>query len=229
MRPLLPDGRTFYYSDYNFKGRKVYRKTQHWSCCSGTLPQVAADYRISTYFHHDSGLWVNLYIPSTLQCRRDAEITLTQKGNYPFDEFVTFELQTSKPVKFALRLRIPAWAHGASVSINGRRVPEQPDPGTFAVIEREWKSGDHIDLELPMTLRLEPIDADHENTAALLSGPIVRLPITKHPLSIPRAELLAAKRAGQAAWHLQASGKTHKLLPFIEIADEHYSTYSSLT
>ena len=49
-KPLMADGRTFYYSDYNFAGRKVYRDDQHWACCSGTLPQVAADYRINTYF-----------------------------------------------------------------------------------------------------------------------------------------------------------------------------------
>ena len=44
-KPLQPDGRNFYYSDYNFKGRKVYKEV-NWTCCSGTLPQVAAEYRI---------------------------------------------------------------------------------------------------------------------------------------------------------------------------------------
>ncbi len=62
--PLEPDGRTYYYSDYNFKGQKVYHK-ERWACCSGTLPQVAADYRINTYFHDARGVYVNLYIPST--------------------------------------------------------------------------------------------------------------------------------------------------------------------
>ena len=228
-KPLMPDGRTFYYSDYNFKGRKVYRKTQHWACCSGTLPQVAADYRINAYFHDDAGLWVNLYVPSTLRWNRDAEITLTQKGNYPFDEFVTFELQTSKPVKFALRLRIPAWVQGASVALNGRNVSAQPQPATFAVIDREWRNGDRIELELPMTLRIEPIDADHQQTAALLYGPLVLFALTKRPLSLTRTELLAAQRGGKTTWHLQASGRTHKLLPFTEIADEQYSMYFSLT
>ena len=48
-KPLESDGRTFYYSDYNFKGSKVY-SPHRWPCCSGTLPQVAADYRINAYF-----------------------------------------------------------------------------------------------------------------------------------------------------------------------------------
>ena len=85
-KPLEADGRTFYYSDYNFKGRKVYSDHQHWACCSGTLPQVAADYRINTYFRDSSGVYVNLYISSTLRWTQNgAQIVLTQKSLYPFD------------------------------------------------------------------------------------------------------------------------------------------------
>lgn len=229
-KPLMPDGRTFYYSDYNFKGRKAYRDTQHWACCSGTLPQVAADYRISTYFRDEKGLWVNLYVPSSVRWKDDgADICFLQKGDYPFDEFVSFELKTSKPMRFAVRLRIPAWAHSPSIWINGRRLRTQPAPGTFAVIERKWKNGDHIELDLPMTLRLEPIDGDHEQIAALLYGPLVLFAITENQIPLNRMELLAATRVGKTAWHLHASGSTIKLLPFTEITDEQYSTYFNLT
>src|SRR5665213_525203 len=65
-KPLQPDGRAFYYSDYSFKGRKVY-SNHIWPCCSGILPQVATDYRINTYFRDVQGIYVNLYIPSTLR------------------------------------------------------------------------------------------------------------------------------------------------------------------
>jgi len=229
-KPLMADGRAFYYSDYNSKGRKIYKDTQHWACCSGTLPQVAADYRISSYFRDETGVWVNLYIPSTLRCTHDGtEIVVAQKGNYPFDELVGFELRTSKPVNFAVRLRIPAWAHGASVSINGRRVQAQPDPGSFAVIDREWKNGDRMELELPMNLRLEPIDADRQQTAALLYGPLVLFAISDNQLSLARPELLAANRVSKKTWHLQMSGTAFKLLPFTEIGDQQYSTYFNLT
>ena len=51
-KPLQDNGQTFYYSDYNYEGKRVY-KSAHWPCCSGTLPQVAADYRIQGYFHDD--------------------------------------------------------------------------------------------------------------------------------------------------------------------------------
>src|SRR4029077_9688993 len=84
-KPLQPDGRTFYYSDYNFNGRKVY-SDHRWPCCSGTLPQVAADTGINAYFRDPSGVYVNLYIPSSLRwAQQGAQLSLEQKSLYPFD------------------------------------------------------------------------------------------------------------------------------------------------
>ena len=100
--PLEGDGRTFYYSDYNFKGRKVY-SNHGWPCCSGTMPQVAADYRINTYFRDERGLYVNLYIPSTVRwLQYGAQISLTQKSEYPYESHLQFEVKTSKAAEFAL-------------------------------------------------------------------------------------------------------------------------------
>lgn len=71
-RPMQTDGRAFYYADYNFAGRKVY-SNHRFPCCSGTLPQVATDYRINAYFHDDRGIFVNLYIPSSVRwCYEDS-------------------------------------------------------------------------------------------------------------------------------------------------------------
>ena len=77
-KPLQPDGRAFYYSDYNFDGRKVYKQA-HWPCCSGTLPQVAADYRINTYFRDPAGVYVNLYIPSTVRWTHNGCLLYTSR------------------------------------------------------------------------------------------------------------------------------------------------------
>src|SRR5215467_9884662 len=89
--PLESDGHTFYYSDYNFKGSKVY-SPHRWPCCSGTHPQVTADYRINTYFRDARGVWVNLYIPSTVKWKQDgAQVSLMMKSGYPDDSHVEFE------------------------------------------------------------------------------------------------------------------------------------------
>jgi uncharacterized protein len=229
-KPLMPDGRTYYYSDYNFKGHKIYRPDQHWACCSGTLPQVASDYRINTYFRDPQGVWVNLYIPSTLRWKQDgADVALTQESQYPFESAMHFHVETSRARRFALNFRIPAWTSGASISVNGRRMPEELVPGTFATVQREWKRGDRIELDLPMTTRLEPVDPQHPQTAALVFGPLVLFAITDTQPSLTRADLLAARRTGQRTWQAGTSTTPLKLLPFTEIQEEQYSTYLNVT
>jgi DUF1680 family protein len=221
--PLEADGRTYYYSDYNFKGRKVYHK-ERWACCSGTLPQVAADYRINTYFRDGRGVYVNLYIPSTLKWMQGgAQVELTQKSDYPYDAHVEFEVKTSKAAEFAVNLRIPGWAEGASVSVNGKR--EAPQAGSFATVRREWKDGDRIDLELPLRARLEAIDAQHPDTVALLVGPVVLFAVTDSQPAVTRAQLLAAKKTGAQSWHVETAGGAMRMLPFTGIGDEQYTTY----
>ncbi len=225
-KPLMADGRTFYYSDYNFKGHKFYSDTQHWACCSGTLPQVAADYRINTYFRDPQGVWVNLYLPSTLRWTQEGtEVVLTQQSRYPFDTMVQFDVKTSKATDFIVSFRIPAWADGASISINGRREKVTPTPGSFAAIHSQWSSGDRIELDLPMKTRLEQVDPQHPQTVALLFGPLVLFAVADNPSLLTRADLLAAKRMDQRSWQVRTAGGTIKMLPFTDIGDEQYSTY----
>ncbi|MGA8340435.1 MAG: beta-L-arabinofuranosidase domain-containing protein [Candidatus Sulfotelmatobacter sp.] len=226
-KPLQADGRTFYYSDYNFKGSKVY-SPHRWPCCSGTMPQVAADYRINTYFRDARGVSVNLYIPSTLQWTQgEAQIVLTQKSEYPYDPHVQFEVKASKPAEFAVSMRIPAWAEGASVSVNGKH--EAAQAGTFARVQRRWKTGDRIDLELPMKTRLEAVDPQHANTVALLVGPVVLFAITDADPKVTRAQLLAAKKTGAQSWQVATADGALEMLPFTAIGEEQYSTYLRVT
>jgi DUF1680 family protein len=224
-KPLLADGRTFYYADYNFQGRKIY-KDVHWPCCSGTLPQVAADYRINVYFGDPEGVYVNLYIPSTLRWTQGgAQISLTQLSGYPFDGAVKLEFALSKPARFAIHLRIPAWAEGASIFVNGKPVPASDGPGTFATIRRSWKTGDRIEMNLPMRLRLEAIDARHPQTVALLCGPLVLFAITDVGPAVTARQLLSAKKTGPESWQVETDLGPMDMLPFTAIGDQQYSTY----
>jgi DUF1680 family protein len=229
-KPLMTDGRTFYYSDYNFKGHKFYRDEQHWACCSGTLPQVAADYRINTYFRNARGVWVNLYILSTLRWSQDgAEVVLTQRSGYPFESVVQFDVETSRARDFTLSFRIPAWASGATIAVNGRREQIPIMPGTFASVQRQWKTGDRIELELPMTMRLEAIDPQHPQVVALVFGPLVLFAIAETPPSLTRADLLATRRMDRRRWQVTTAGAPLTMLPFVDIGDESYSTYLRVT
>jgi hypothetical protein len=228
-KPLQADGRTFYYADCNFDGQKVYSKNR-WPCCSGTYPQIAADYRISAYFRDEQGVFVNLYVPSTLAWTRgSSKISLTQTGDYPFDSRVHFSLKLSKSEEFAVNFRIPAWAAGASVSVNGKRISSSVLPGTFASVRRKWKSGDRVELELPLAMRLEAINDKHPDVAALLSGPLVLFAVDDSAPEITRSQLLAAKKIAATRWQAETASAPLALLPFTAIEDERYSTYLKLS
>jgi hypothetical protein len=221
--PLQSDGRTFYYSDYHFAGKKVY-SNHRWPCCSGTMPQVAADYRINTYLRDPRGVWVNLYIPSTVRWTEDgAQVSLSQKGEYPYEPQVQFEIKTTKAATFAVHLRIPAWAEGASIVVNGKR--QDSAAGTFARVEREWRDGDRIELEIPLKTRLETVDAVHPDTVALLVGPLVLFGTQVSGLK--REHLLGAKRMAREVWHVSPDANTvMKMVPWTVLGeDQSYTTY----
>ena len=156
-----------------------------------------------------------------------AQISLTQKSEYPYDSHVQLEVKASKTSTFALNLRIPAWAEGASVSVDGKR--EAVVAGTFARMQREWKSGDRIELELPMKTRLEAIDAQHPDTVAVLVGPLVLFGDQVPGLS--RSQLLAAKRMASGVWHVSAGGdKVMKMVSWTALSEnEPYTTYFRVT
>jgi hypothetical protein len=230
-KPLQPDGRAFYYSDYHSSGSKTYFPDA-WPCCSGTLPQVAADYRIMTYFRDEDGVFVNLFLPSTLRWTTSsgATCTLAQSGDYPFEGRVKLSLRISQPSEFSLRVRVPAWsASGAVFRLNGARIPAPMTKG-FAVFRRRWEDTDRIDLDLPMPLRLEAIDPAHHDSVALVRGPLVLFPITQDQPKITRPQLLSARRIPQQPeWQAQTAAGFLRLLPFVTIGDERYTTYLNVS
>ena len=229
-KPLQADGHAFYYADYNFAGKKVY-SNHIFPCCSGTFPQVATDYRINGYFHDENGISVNLYIPSAVRWVHEGKaISLKQNGEYPFEDVVSFEITASQPCDFALNLRIPEWAGGAAIEVNGKTWRDPIRPGTFATLNRGWRSGDQVLLNLPRKMRLEAIDAKHPNTVALLCGPLVLFAVTPDAgqRSISRAGLLEAKQAGNV-WSVFTAAGALKFLPYTAIQDEQYSTYLHVT
>jgi uncharacterized protein len=231
-KPVEPDGRAFYYSDYTTHARKGFHP-DHWPCCSGSLPMIAADYAISACFTDAQGIYVNLYVPAQVTWTQNTQrCSLSITTDYPYAPTVTMSLQTPSPQRFAINLRIPAWAQDASVSVNGRRQAGSLQPGQFTTLWREWRGGDRIELELPLLKRLESIDTEHADTVALLAGPLVLMRVAPGPAAamISRAELLAAQRTPNDSHEWQASSATGpiKLKPFIDIGEEIYSAYQSV-
>jgi hypothetical protein len=228
-KPLQENGATFYYADYNLDAKRVYKEAR-WPCCSGTLPQVATDYRINIYFREPQAVYVNLYVPSTLHwTQNSAALSLTQEGDYPYENHVSFTVTTTRPIELTLHFRIPAWAEGASVYVNGARQKGLAVPGQFAAIHREWKTGDRVELELPLKMRLETIDTQHTDTVALLRGPLVLMAVKPQQGApapkVTREQLLAAKRVSERQWLVTSASGAVTMLPFTSLGSLPYTTY----
>src|SRR5579863_6351540 len=227
--PIQADGTSFYYSDYANTGKKVWYG-QKWPCCSGTFPQLAADYHISTYLRGADGVYVNLFTPSKVQWNDGGgRYGLKQETRYPFDNKVQIQVSGSQAKDYALYIRIPSWAAPDPVlSVNGARVSDPVQPGTFAAIRRAWKEGDRVELELPMPLRLETVDANHPKLVALMQGPLVLFAVADSQPSFDRNALLQAKPTNNASgdWLADsADGSRVAMRPFMNIDNESYSAY----
>jgi uncharacterized protein len=226
--PILADGTSFYYSDYNNSAKKVHHRDK-WPCCSGTFPQLAADYGISSYYPSQDGIYVNLFLPSRLSwSQNNTKCTLTQNTKYPDANTTQFEFALARPESFTVYVRMPAWiGPGTTVSVNGRKAESEVAPGKFLALQRTWKDGDRVEVEFDMPLRLEAIDDQNPNNVALLRGPIALFAVDEIPSRLTRKHLLAASRVAQSSddWTSKTDGGVLTLRPFAKIMNETYRLY----
>jgi len=152
---------------------KTYSKPEDsfW-CCVGTGMENHAKYPDTIYFHNDQSLYVNLFIASELNWKGRG-ITLRQDTQFPETDTTRLTFTTAKPVRLALKIRYPSWAQsGMILTVNGRKEPVGTKPGSYLTVEREWTSGDTVQVQLPMSLRMESMP-DDPKMVALLYGPLV--------------------------------------------------------
>ncbi len=230
-RPIRPDGVSFYYADYNNHATKADYE-QKWPCCSGTFPQLTADYGISAYLRAPNALYVNLYVPSRVTWKQgSARVTLTQQTQYPTANDIALHFQLDRPVTFALNLRIPAWAGPATrLTINGKIAPGiDLKPGSWSRVSRPWKDGDRVELTLDMPLRLVPLDAAHPNLVALVRGPVALFAVEQGDQTLTAQQLLAARQKGSSSTFTVATDRgTVMMRPYPALTTETYRLYQQI-
>jgi DUF1680 family protein len=172
--PIAAGGRNFYYGDYRVGGGMKVYNWDTYTCCSGSYIQNLAEYHNLIYFKDPEALYVNLYLPSEVTWKRPSgDVRLVQETKYPDTDTTTLTISTGAPVQFPLCFRVPAWTRGVSVKINGADTPLEATPGKWATIRRTWTNGDRIDIRIPLTLRMEPVDRQHPDRVAVVRGPVV--------------------------------------------------------
>jgi hypothetical protein len=100
---------------------------------------------------------------------RGTKVNLVEETNYPFRGSIRIVVNPESPLAFPLKLRIPSWATGASIRVNGQQQPS-PAAGSFARIERTWKSNDRVEIDFPLEPR---VSAWYHNSVAIERGPLV--------------------------------------------------------
>jgi DUF1680 family protein len=229
-KPLKEDGSSFYYSDYNNRfASKGYHRDK-WPCCSGTFPQITADYGISSYFRDRENIYVNLYTPSKVTWNRgDGRITLTQRTSYPNELSSEIEVSVDRPLAFAVYLRIPGWAGPkTTVTLNGVGVAADLVPGKFARLNSTWKNGDRVEVEFDSKTVLEVVDPQHPDVVAPVNGPLALFTLGESiQESIRREDLLTISKItnGSDTWQTKTASGSVTLKPFASIGDEQYRLY----
>jgi len=149
----------------------------NFGCCTANMhqgwPKLAARLWMAT---SDAGLAAVAYAPCRVQASiaDGVPVTLQVDTNYPFREDIAIHLEMEGAARFPLKLRIPGWCTSPSLQVNGERQSVQVVSG-YAVVDREWRSGDRVELTLPMEVRIEQRG---NNAVGIQRGPLAyALPI----------------------------------------------------
>jgi DUF1680 family protein len=194
-------------------------------CCQGTGVETNTKLMDSIYFYDNSAVYVNLFTPSTLDWSQRG-VKISQSTTFPAGEVSTLTVEGTG--KWAMKIRVPGWAEGAGISVNGKDAGVSVKAGSYATIEREWKSGDTISVKLPMKLHAV-VANDNAAVAAIAYGPVVLSGnYGQQALSgMPTIALDSVKKtsADRLAFEGMADGKKVSLGPFYDAQGFNYVVY----
>ena len=188
-------GDSFFYQNPLISDGRVERsKYFDVACCPANLARLMGQLPGLIYAQRRGEVYVNLFIGSDATFETTGtRLHVTQTTAYPWQGRVTLHVDPDKPTRFALAVRVPGWARGeavpsqlyrfaaadrrdeATLSVNGTRVPVAPVKG-YARVEREWRRGDVVQLDLPMPVRRVVASdevAEDRGKAAIQRGPVV--------------------------------------------------------
>ena len=166
-------GYSQYYLSLTPGAYKTFGSEDHsfW-CCTGTGVEEYAKLVDSIYWRDEQGIYVNQFIASELDWSEKG-LRLRQETRFPEEQGTSLVVAAAKPVQMALRLRIPSWLEaGPTVKVNGKPIEASASPGSYLTLARTWKTGDRIEMALPMRLSIEAMP-DEPQTQAVLYGPLV--------------------------------------------------------
>ncbi len=183
-----------YFTPIRPRHYRVYSQPEmHFWCCVGSGIENHGKYGQFIYTHTNDDLFVNLFMASELNWS-EKNLKLRQETSFPDEPRTSIIFSVAEPVTLTLQIRCPAWIGkgGMAIKINGDSIPVDAEPSSFVKIQRSWRHGDKVDIELPMSTRLERLP-DGSDYAAVLHGPVVLAAKTS-------TDNLDGLRAGVGRW-----------------------------
>lgn len=160
-------------------------------CCPPMFLKMVSALPDYIYASGDDRLYVNMFIGSRATVvLNDNLVVITQETNYPWNGKIALQIDPEKEKSFTVRLRIPGWARGVEnpyglyqsdlkqsyiLKVNGKIEKAKLESG-YAVLNRKWKMGDRVELELPMKPRIITAHAevkDLKGKVAVAAGPVI--------------------------------------------------------
>ncbi len=226
----IDNGRVVYHLPLGSPRTKLFLKENDFRCCNGSGVEAFARLNTNIYFHNDTNVWVNLFIPSELNWSEKG-IVLNQTTNFPEEPKTTIKISCRKKIAFSLHLLIPAWATcGTKVLVNGKPVNEQIKPLSFLTLNREWTNGDVVELVFSYKFHLKSMP-DNPNVFACFYGPVMLAFITNQEIILKgNQETVLQNISKDKEWifQLKNNGETYKLLPFYQVTGQSYGVYATI-
>ncbi len=143
------------------------------NCCSANAPRgfgMISDWALMT---DGRGLVVNWYGPSTISAKLNGTtVAIEQQTEYPRDGRIVLTVSPEKALRFGLKLRIPHWSANSRVQVNGQAVAEVK-AGAYLVLDREWKSGDRVQVDLDMSFHYWVGERESAGKTSIYRGPLL--------------------------------------------------------
>ncbi|MFT2010549.1 glycoside hydrolase family 127 protein [Pontibacter sp. 13R65] len=169
-----------YFTPMRPRHYRVYSQPdQGFWCCVGSGLENHSKYGELIYAHNNKDIFVNLFIPSTLNWE-ERGLSLTQSTRFPFEEKSQLTLNLKKAQQFALHIRRPAWVKAGEFKVLVNNKPVKVNAGTAAymIVDRKWKSGDVVSVSLPMETKAKYLP-DNSPWVSFVHGPIVLAAVTE--------------------------------------------------
>ncbi|MFI5843048.1 beta-L-arabinofuranosidase domain-containing protein [Catenuloplanes sp. NPDC051500] len=194
-------------------------------CCQGTGIETNTKLMDSIYFYNGSTLTVNLFVPSVLTWSARG-ITVTQATSYPASDTTTLTLGGTMSGSWSIRVRIPAWTSGATISVNGAAQNVTTTPGSYATVTRTWAAGDTVTVRLPMRVIMKAAN-DNPSVQAITYGPAVLCGNYGNTTlnALPSLNVASITRTSGLAFTATANGQTVNLGPFHDAHGFNYTVY----